>query len=245
MTLRLIALVGLLVPMLATANNTKQSTYTFEDGDTISMPLSSLDVNKIRVKSDRIISIICPTGFCTNQNNAKDKTGSVAVKVNIQAPFTAQVTTEKGRLFALLINPKATPGQIVELTYAQAHLDQKSIFERQFDYPQALTEFTKAMMLWKRDKTPVPGFRIHFVDPDTLPEDTGPLPLTPQVVFSGKDYSGIIYQVTNQTSQTKTLTRSQFYSYAARSASLDSLVLAPGESTTLYLITGGGVGHVK
>jgi len=235
----------LLAPALSFAGNTPKTVHHFDDGDTISLTLSSLDVNTLRVSHDRIVSITCPPGFCSSQANPKDKFGTVNVNIGIQAPFTAQVATEKGRLFALLVSPKAVPGKIVELTYNQSHLDEPSYFERGFDYPTALTEFTKAMMRWRQHPSPIAGVRIHHVDPDTLPKDDGPLPLTPKVVFSGKDYSGILYDVTNATTHTQTLTTAQFYSVSARSAALDKHTLVPGESTSLYLITGGGAQHVQ
>ena len=235
----------LLTPFLVLAGNTPKAVHAFDDGDTISLTLSSLDVNTLRVSHDRIVSITCPPGFCSSHANPKDKFGTVNLNLGIQAPFTAQVATEKGRLLALLISPKAVPGKIVELTYNQRHLDEPSYFERGFDYPIALTEFTKAMMHWRQHPSPISGVRIHPIDPDTLPKDDGPLPLTPKVVFSGKDYSGILYEVTNATERTQTLTTAQFYSVSARSAALERYTLAPGESTSLYLITGGGAQYAQ
>ena len=165
----------LLAPVLSFAGNTPKTVHHFDNGDTISLTLSSLDVNTLRVSHDRIVSITCPPGFCSSQTNPKDKFGTVNVNIGIQAPFTAQVATEKGRLFALLVSPKAVPGKIVELTYNQSHLDEPSYFERGFDYPIALTEFTKVMMRWRQHPAPISGVRIHHVDPDTLPKDDGPL----------------------------------------------------------------------
>ncbi|AIW17443.1 type-F conjugative transfer system secretin TraK [Vibrio tubiashii] len=243
---RLILLLATLTfPGIAAAENVSMINYSFNDGDTIPISLSSLDVNRLRVKDDRIMDITCPSGFCSSSAEQRDKTGSIKLNINISAPFTAQLTTEKGRLFALFVTPKATPGFITQFTYSMAHLEQKSVFEREFDYPTALVEFTKAMMNWKKYQSPVPGFSVHHVDPNTLPKKNSALPLTPQVVFSGKDYSGIIYQVTNNGDSAVDLTTAQFYSYSARSASLDDFHLKPGESTTLYLITGGGANDFR
>ena len=236
---------SLLAPSLVLAGNTPKTVHPFDDGDTISLTLSSLDVNTLRVSHDRIASITCPPGFCVSEANPKDKFGTVNLNIGVQAPFTAQMATEKGRLLALLVSPEAVPGKIVELKYNQSHLDEQSYFERGFDYPTALTEFTKAMMRYRQQPTPIPGVKIHKIDPNTLPKVNGPLPLIPKVVFSGKDYSGILYRVTNATDHPKTLTTAQFYSVSARSAALDKTTLAPGESTSLYLITGGGGQYVR
>ncbi|MEZ8862558.1 type-F conjugative transfer system secretin TraK [Vibrio sp. 10N.247.311.51] len=232
-------------PALASKDNVPKATFTFNDGDTIPIQLSSININRLRVKSDKISNIVCPRGFCTTTGNQKDKTGSVSLKINIALPFTAHVTTTKGRLFALFITPKATPAIVTEFVPSQRYADEKSVFQRNFDYPTAIAAFSKSMMQWQHSKQPIAGFSVHLVDPKTLPKDTSALPVIPQVIFVGKDYSGIIYKVTNPSSQPVTLTTAQFYSYAARSAALDKFDLKPQESTHLYVVTGGGANDVK
>nr|AKN40389.1 IncF plasmid conjugative transfer pilus assemblyprotein TraK [Vibrio sp. F12 FF_152] len=74
----------------------------------------------------------CPRGFCTTTGNQKDKTGSISVKINIALPFTAHITTTKGRLFALFITPKATPAIVTEFVSSQRYSDEKSVFQRNF-----------------------------------------------------------------------------------------------------------------
>lgn len=238
-------MVILMTSCSAYAENVNMINYTFNDGDTIPLSFSSLDINRLRVKDDRIMEISCPEGFCSSGAEQRDKTGSIKLKININAPFTAHLTTEKGRLFALFITPKATPGFVTQFTYSMAHFEQPSAFEKEFDYPTALVEFTKSMMKWKRNQTMIPGVSIHHVDPNTLPRKESKLPLTPQTIFSGKDYSGIIYQVTNNSENAVDLTTAQFYSYSARSASLDKFHLEPKTSTHLYLITGGGANDFR
>lgn len=245
---RLLTLVPLLAALsspLSLADNVAKREIDFNDGDTIPVTLSSLNINRLMVKDDKIVNITCPSGFCTTTANQKDKTGSVSLKINIQLPFNVHVTTSKGRVFSLFVSPKATPSVVTEFLPSDRERQQPSVFDRAFDYPSALAEFTKQMMHWQFDGTPVSGFTVHPVDPDTLPPDEGALPLIPQVVFVGQDYSGIIYEVQNRSNETVALTTAQFYSYAARSAALDRLTLGPNESTQLYLITGGGVSDVR
>ncbi|MBN3495485.1 type-F conjugative transfer system secretin TraK [Vibrio neptunius] len=229
----------------ALANNVQKATFPFADGDTIPVSLSSVNINRLVVEGDKILNITCPQGFCTTHGIQKDKTGSVSLKLNVALPFTAHVLTQKGRLFALFITPKATPGIVTAFTPTDQHLSRPSLFERGFDYPSAIANFTKAMMLWKENGTAISGFRLHSVDPKTLPKKNVSLPVIPQTVFVGRDYSGIIYQIKNQSSDPVTLTTAQFYSYAARSAALDKYQLAPNETTYLYVVTGGGVSDVR
>ncbi|NOH36427.1 type-F conjugative transfer system secretin TraK [Vibrio chagasii] len=232
-------------PALANKDNVPKASFTFNDGDTIPIQLSSININRLIVKSDKIANMTCPRGFCTTTGNQKDKTGSISVKINIALPFTAHITTTKGRLFALFITPKATPAIVTEFVSSQRYSDEKSVFQRNFDYPTAIAAFSKSMMQWRSTKGPISGFSIHHVDPETLPKDKSSLPVTTQVIFVGKDYSGIIYVVTNRSSKTITLTTAQFYSYAARSAALDKFDLKPNESTHLYVVTGGGANDIR
>lgn len=240
-----VSLLAALLSPLSQAENVAKRVIDFTHGDTIPITLSSLNINRLMVKGDKIVNLTCPSGFCTTTANQKDKTGSVSLKVNIRLPFNVHVTTQKGRVFSLFVSPKSTPSVVTEFTPTDAERLRPSVFERDFDYPTALAQFSKKMMLWQRDGTPIDGFSVHPVDPKTLIKKEGDLPLTPQVVFVGQDYSGIIYDVHNRTRDTVTLTTAQFYSYAARSAALDVLTLGPGERTHLYLITGGGVSHVR
>lgn len=230
---------------VAYANNVPKSTFQFNDGDTIPIQLSSININRLLVKNDKITNITCPRGFCTSTGKQTDTTGSISVKLNIKLPFTAHVTTAKGRLFALFITPKATPAVVTEFIPNFQASEQKNIFQREFDYPTAIATFTKSMMLWQREKTPIAGFSVHPIDPKTLPKMKDELPVTPQTVFVGQDYSGIIYEVTNKSNKPVTLTTAQFYSYAARSAALDKFDLKAGESTHLYIVTGGGANDVR
>ena len=243
--LSLFALLTFLIAPFAMAQNAAKVSYEFAEGDTIPLALSSININRLVVKNDRILSIVCPKGFCTSTGNQKDASGSITLKINIALPFTAHITTEKGRLFALFITPKATPALVTEFVWSESYKEQQSVIELTADYPAAMTALTKAMMRFVHDGSPIAGFQRHDVDPDTLPKDKGNLAIIPQTVFVGKTYSGVIYEVKNQGNTATSLTTAQFYSYAARSAAIDDYELAPGESTTLYLITGGGAAHVR
>ncbi|WP_172380075.1 type-F conjugative transfer system secretin TraK [Vibrio sp. Vb339] len=230
---------------LAMAKNVAKVSYEFAEGDTIPLALSSININRLVVKNDRILAIVCPKGFCTSSGNQKDASGSITLKINIALPFTAHLTTEKGHLFALFITPKATPALVTEFVWSESDQEQQSPIELAADYPAAMTALTKAMMHFVHDGSPIAGFKRHDIDPNTLPKDDSKLAIIPQTVFVGSDYSGVVYQLKNQGSSEMPLTTAQFYSYSARSAGLDADHLAPGQTTTLYLITGGGAAHVR
>ena len=234
----IVTVVVTLLPLTGHAKSIAANTYTFAQNDTIVLPLSSVNTNRLVVKEDKILNVQCPRGFCLAKASQRDKSGSINLKINIALPFTAHVFTEKGQNFSLFINPKAVPAVVSEFIPRYAP-SQQSVFEKDMAYPLALGAFTKQMIEWRRRGNPVPGFIVRPIDPKTLPKDTAPLAVIPHTLFSGRPFSGIIYHVKNQSSKTMTLTEAQFYSYASRSASLDKTTLAPGEATYLYIVTGG------
>lgn len=244
LTFSFFTLLFLCVSQSAFAKNVPAKLYAFDDNDTIPIRLSSLNLNRLVVSDDKIATLSCPIGFCTTQGSSKDKSGSITVKLNIALPFTAHVSTTKGRNFALFITPRATPAVVSTFKASNSHVTKKSVFSRGFDYPVQIAKLTKSMVLWTRFKTPIDGFKMHPVDQETLPKTTlSDLAVIPQTVFVGGDYSAIIYKLKNQTTTSMPITTAQFYSFAARSASISKDTLAPNEEALLYVVTGGGVNH--
>lgn len=235
----IVLLATLIAPNLAIAN-VPANTYRFNDNDTVSLPLSSSNLNRLVVKEDAITSFICPVGFCTTTGNKYDKSGSITLKINVAVPFTAHVATMNGHNFTLFINPKSVPALVTEFVAVNSYKSEPSIFDnKEFDYPMQLALFTKQMIAHQLYKTNIAGFSLHVIDRKTLPKDRNPLAVTPMKVFRGKHYSGIIYEVKNQSNQIQNVTNAHFYSYAARSASLDREGdLKPNETVLLYVVTG-------
>ncbi|SGZ09603.1 type-F conjugative transfer system secretin TraK [Moritella viscosa] len=228
------------------AKNVPATIYEFDDNDTIPIKLSSLNLNRLVVEDDKITALSCPIGFCTTHGSKKDKSGSITVKLNIALPFTAHVSTTKGRNFALFVTPKAAPAVVSKFKASNSHVTKKSVFSRAFDYPVQIAKLTKEMVLWSRFKTPIDGFKVHEVDPQSLPKTKrDDLAIIPKTVFVGADYSAIIYTLKNQTQKTMPITTAQFYSFSARSASISKNSLAPNEEALLYIVTGGGVNHAR
>ncbi len=220
--------------------NVPANTYSFDDNDTISLPLSSNNLNRLVVRDDSITSFVCPIGFCTSSNSKTDTSGSITLKINVAIPFTAHVGTKNGHNFTLFINPKSVPALVTEFVAINQHKTEPNIFDsKEFDYPMKIAMFTKQMVAHQLYKTKVAGFTMHIVDKKNLPKDRSPLAVIPLKVFRGKHYSGIIYEVKNQTQEVQTLTNAHFYSHAARSASLDREgELKPDETVMLYVVTG-------
>ena len=71
---RLLTLVPLLAALsspLSLADNVAKREIDFNDGDTIPVTLSSLNINRLMVKDDKIVNITCPSGFCTTTRQSK------------------------------------------------------------------------------------------------------------------------------------------------------------------------------
>ena len=108
MMVRTIAyLSGLLLSLFmlsAASANTAPVTITFSDNETVSASLSSVDMNRLVVRDDRIKNIQCPTGFCTIDARPSDKSGAIFVSLNMMTPFTFYVRTESGRNFGVFVS---------------------------------------------------------------------------------------------------------------------------------------------
>ena len=151
------ALLLSVVSLTSVAKNIPANTYTFTENDTISLPLSSVNLNRLVVAQDSITAFTCPIGFCTTAGNKNDTSGSVTLKINVSLPFTAHIATLKGRNFTLFINPKRIPAVVTEFIALQYEPTAESVFDKAFDYPTALAQFTKQMISWKRAGTPISG----------------------------------------------------------------------------------------
>ncbi|GAB6264297.1 type-F conjugative transfer system secretin TraK [Photobacterium sp. R1] len=236
----LLALAFISFPALSQVKNVPATTYTFNDNETLAVTLSSVDVNRLIVKDDKISSIDCPAGFCVVTGTKSDKSGSAKLKLNIQARFVAYVSTVNGRQFGILINPRPIPAVTSEFIGVQNTISQPSVFDNDAPYQAQLAEFTAQMIRWTETKSMMSGFRLHPVDPKTVKDTLNdPLAIVPDTIFVGKDFSGIRYKLINNTNFTKELKTAQFYSASSRSAALSQEVLQPGESCWLYIVTGG------
>ncbi len=249
------------------AANTPPKYYAFNDSETVPIELSSVDINRLVVEGDKITSIDCPEGFCVVTGTKTDKSGSARVNLNLAMPFTAYVSTEKGRHFGLFINPKAIPAVTSIFTPERYREEQPSVFDKKTPYPTMITEFVAQMIRYQNTGNPIDGYRVHVVNDGAespnidneprgtesaiddamfthlnaqMPKPTG-LTTEPSIVFSGKYFDGIIYRVTNHSSRPITLTTAQFYSPTTRAAALSTYELAPNQTGHLFIVSGGEV----
>ena len=247
----------------AVAKNTPPTQYRFNDSETVPVVLSSVDINRLVVKDDKITSMDCPQGFCVVTGTKSDNSGAARVSLNLAAPFTAYISTAKGRHFGLFITPKARPAVTSIFTPEFAPREQASTFDKSSPYTSMMSEFTAQMMRYLATGQLIEGYQVHIIDNtkeplkkalnrhshkgftprsvsaiDTLPAPTG-LTTEPAIVFTGKHFNGIIYRLTNHSPQVMTLTTAQFYSPTVRAAALSTHTLNSQQVGHLFVVSGG------
>ena len=245
------------------AKNSPPTHYQFNESETVPVVLSSVDINRLVVKNDKITSIDCPAGFCVVTSTKTDSSGAARVSLNLAAPFTAYISTAKGLNFGLFITPKAKPAVTSIFTAQYTRAERASSFDKQSPYTSMMTDFTSQMIRYLATGEPIDGYRIHVIDNTKedvkraldnhrykgvgaaayhpVKKQTKPTGLTsePAVVFSGQHFNGIIYRLTNHSPQAMTLTTSQFYSPTTRAAALSTPNLKSHQVAHLFVVSGG------
>lgn len=82
------------------------------NNQTAAVPLSQSDINRIFVRRDRIVGLVAPQSRLAAK---KDPSGSLFASVSAGKPFSAFISTERGRHFSLLITPSAMAGATLEI----------------------------------------------------------------------------------------------------------------------------------
>ncbi|MGR5367912.1 type-F conjugative transfer system secretin TraK [Photobacterium damselae] len=238
----------LLLGVLAFASTsvlaTPPTTLSFNDNETVPLTLSSLDINRLVVKHDRITSVTCPTGFCTlPMNGAGDDTaapsdpqGASLIGINVQEPFTLYVTTEKGHSFGAFVRPMAVPAVTTVFVSMERDTRKASAFEKRSPYTQMLATLVKHMI---RETTPE-GYTVTPIAATSSSHaiNQAGLTITPKTQYQGEHFTGVVYTVTNKTGQARSLVSTSFYRPGVKAVSFSSYTLLPHSSVLMYQVTG-------
>lgn len=228
--------------LLPTAHAALPTTIPFSDNETVSLNLSSLDINRLVVDNDKITSVTCPTGFCTMPASPVDGEGTMApvdpqgaglISLNVQEPFTLYITTAKGRSFGAFVRPMAVPAVTTVFVSTERDTTQAAEFEKSSPYDQMLAQLIRHMV---QNTTPE-GFIKHTIQAKDV-TTYGSLHLLPIVSYQGETMSGITYTVSNPSATTVTLSPDSFYQKGVQAVSFSSLTLPPNGRIYLYQITG-------
>lgn len=226
-------------------------TVPFSNNETLDVKLSSVDINRLVVKDDKITSVTCPTGFCTlpmsdSASQGADPSGAALVALNVQEPFTFYVSTQKGQSFGVFVKPLAIPAvttQFISMTTtSHTQREEAAKFEKQSPYEAMLVTLMKSMMNWRHTQALPNRF---IATPLTVVKEKKPtvidgLTLTPTVNIRGDALSGVIYRVKNNSDKRVTVKPTNFYAPNVVAVSLSASSIPPYSTIELYQITQRG-----
>ncbi|MGR6831148.1 type-F conjugative transfer system secretin TraK [Aliivibrio wodanis] len=217
----------------------------FSNNETLTVKLSSVDINRLIVANDKITSVVCPTAFCTLPmgNGADgvpiplDPSGAALISLNVEEPFTFYVSTQKGKNFGVFATPLRIPAITTEFISTDRDTTLAAKFETNAPYQDMLVQLMQSMMRFDELNLPPEGFILTNIEEKE--REPVPLDVIPKRLFSGDTFSGLMYEVKNNTTKSITLTNTRFYVRGLRALSLDKKTLAPNESTRMYQIVSG------
>ncbi|MGF1916702.1 type-F conjugative transfer system secretin TraK [Vibrio splendidus] len=255
--------------MAASASSTVLPPHLFSlsDNETVQVPLSGVDVNRLLVKDDVITSVRCPSGFCV-MDNEPSLDGSVLLSLNTKrglAPFTFFVSTEAGRHFSILAVPRAVPAVTAIFTLKENVTAKWEETVKSVPFVTRLDQLMKASILSMDSGQAPAGFVRHNLTEDTKPcqrlkgyERTrcltrmkreyqegarAALNAVPRVIFKSPTQSVLVYRLINRTGETAPLYANQWYVDGLQAQAIIPNVnaLADGGKAWLYqIVTGTG-----
>lgn len=205
--------------------------------------LSNTDVNRLFVENDKITSFNWPKDRCDPHN---DPSGSVYFNVYGKSPFTAFVSTEKGRHFSLVIIPKSEPGATLmfipttpAVIHYSAHSALASAFEKSNPYEKTLITLLRGVMLREIPEgyTAISEKAFPTIAAFKIENISGNLnDLNQKVVagFLGGTLALRVIKVTNTSHESVMLLARDFYSPSVRAVAIGTESLSGGESGYVY-----------
>ena len=223
---------------------------SFYNNQTVTVPLSLVDANRLYIENDQIKDIGCMRGFCVSK---EFDTGDAMIKLGEAAQFakggfTIFISTQKGRKLALQVLPKAIPGQVVAFHALSGGMSDrdKPQDKQNSPYQETLIEFMKAMINHHQSRNqaavndhPVLSDYGRVEIPDATAEKlNSAVTIVPIRLFQGERLMGVVYRVKNESSNTVPLTGAQFYKSGLLALALSQETLAPGSVASVYQIQG-------
>jgi conjugal transfer pilus assembly protein TraK len=233
------------------------------DHQTVTVPLSSQDINHLSVPNDRIVEVVCPNGFCLSTHFDDDPYGSSLLGLAVDVPFTFYVTTEQGHQFGVLVTPRQQPGVTVQ--FVVDSVVKQVLPERwtALPYTEQIVAIMRAMIRWPDhddsqftiapvaalptdNRRPVRRIEAKPSSRHWVRHGTGQhayyqaLTMTPLRIVYADTLQGITYRLTNHSDDSITLTEQPFYQPGIRAVSLADTVVPAGHSVLIYQVLGQG-----
>lgn len=206
----------------------------FADNETVTAKLSSVDINRIVVKNDKITSVTCPTGFCTlpmggEASTLADPSGAALVALNVMEPFTFYVTTQKGRSFGVFVTPLRIPAGTTQFISKVRDTKVAAKFEKKSPYQQMIADLMRHMMRFDSAKEVPTGFVVSHIKYTPQHID---IEVVPMRKFSGDSISGLTLKIKNNTHVDRLIQAASFYQPGIAAISIENGTLG-GTSFTL------------
>ncbi len=245
----LFIIIGLLLSSLALADNTttiKPASIAIANDDQAKIILSNQDINRLFVVKDKISSLNAPNNRVMAHN---DQSGSIFMNVIGKEPFTAFITTQKGRHFSLFVLPKSEPGVTVRflpktkiIRYYRHHTVAARRFEHSSAYEETLVNLLRDVMLSQSPPgyTAIAPSAFNQVIALQLPKYLNGRKFLKETVsagYLGGELAVRVVRVTNSGKQTVRLIASDFYTPGVRAVAIGKETLGPHESTNIYEVT--------
>ena len=192
--------------------------------------LSNTNFNRVLVKGDKIVSIVCPQGACEAEHSPKDKSGSFILRVASPVPFTAFMATQSGRHFSLQVTPRAEDGVTLQVNPVGSapiapHWEKTSSFRAM------IAKMSTAML----NAQSISGFSYQAVSTENAePALNGIVSMQLRGLWQGNKVVGVKYLVTNKTDKSLTLPSSAYYRAGVLSIAQSAQTLLPKESGYVY-----------
>ena len=226
-------------------------TYPFSNGDTVSVPLSNTDINRLMVKGDQITGIICPAmaahpnmQLCkgstpTNaQGQSLDPSHSGYLTINPQAKkaFSVQLTTLSHRYLTLLVIPQQIPGVTVRLKPMDAGIGNKPSLPQGTSYTEGVAMIMKKMMTHHIPE----GYGYQQIH-DAMPLQVNKqLAMVPLAIWRGRIYTGTAYQLINPSKRAIQFDERLFYHQGVAAIALTKDYLGPKQTGVVYILSHRG-----
>lgn len=215
-------------------NKTDAKAISLNNHQTVIVPLSSVDSNRLFVHHDKITDAHCLTGFCDIHFNAS---GGIYLTLGQAAKyssgFSVFIATEQDKHFTVIGMPTNEVGQTIAFTVTGT-TNKATPFEKNTPYQAMLVRVIR-YMINPDQKDVTEGLTMTELPIDkTLKPNRQGLLVQPVKLFNGGVFNGIVYAIQNHTEKPITLTTQQFYQKTMVAGALSHTVLKPTEQGYFY-----------
>lgn len=205
------------------------------DGGTAIGKISVRDTNRIAVAGGRIAEVWGSADTFTADKD--EQVGQVFLRVPSPAQREAIslfVTDDQGKTYTLILTPADIPAETVMIRRRGDDRRSASAWERSDTYVGALRRIIKSMT---KDEIP-DGYQVSERDAVVPLWDEARLRLDRE--YLGGVFTGETYTLTNMTAVDLATEEREFYRPGVAAVAIERHLLAPGQSTRVYVVRRGG-----